>query len=245
MTQTNDSVTIALRIPGEWSHPGELLERLPAGVQLTPETLILPGGAKVDFIPMAPDEVFPGIFESSCRRPPSDEERAIVGRYTVNVGLTGPGGSLESALTMMEAGAAIVRAGGAGVFIDNSGLAHGGEHWLQMTEDGGPDAISFAFASIVRGRHETYTMGMQAMGFSDIEMRTDEIDEEGDTLVELIRYMCGSGRTIGVGHVLADEQGPRFQVVSRTEDEFDAQSPMHNPFGRLKVVSSKGIAEAN
>jgi hypothetical protein len=237
---------ITLRIPGDWSHPGELVQRLPPGFGLTPEALSLPNGAKIDFVPMAPDDEFARIFESSCRRPPTDDELAVVARYTVNVGLTGPGGSLESALTMMQAGAAIVRAGGAGVFIDNSALAHGGHDWVELTDDAGPDAISFAFASIIRGRDEVYTMGMQVMGFPNILMRSRDIDDRAETVVEIIRYVCGVGRPIGVGHVLADDQGrPRFQVVAKTDDEFAAQSPMHNPFGQLKIVSAKSIAEDN
>jgi hypothetical protein len=31
------AVTIALRIPGKWSHPRELVQRLPAGCRLEPE----------------------------------------------------------------------------------------------------------------------------------------------------------------------------------------------------------------
>jgi hypothetical protein len=237
---------ITLRIPGDWSHPGELVQRLPPGFGLTPEALSLPNGAKIDFVPMAPDDEFARIFESSCRRPPTDDELAVVARYTVNVGLTGPGGSLESALTMMQAGAAIVRAGGAGVFIDNSALAHGGHDWVELTDDAGPDAISFAFASIIRGRDEVYTMGMQVMGFPNILMRSRDIDDRAETVVEIIRYVCGGGRPIGVGHVLADDQGrPRFQVLAKAEDEFEAKSPMHNPFGLLKIVSAKSIAEDN
>jgi hypothetical protein len=169
-----------------------------------------------------------------------------VARYSVNIGLTGPGGSLESALTMMQAGAAIVRAGGAGVFIDNSALAHGGETWLELTEDGGLEAISFAFASIVRGREEVYTMGMQVMGFPNILMRSRDVDERGETVIEIIRYICGGGRPIGVGHVFADDRGhPRFQVLAKLDDEFGAQSALHNPFGTLKIVGAKSIAEDN
>jgi hypothetical protein len=245
MNDTNERLKIALRVPGDWSHPGELLERLPEGFRLTPEELVLPSGTKIDFIPMAPDDQFAEIFQSSCRRPPSDDELEVVSRYTVNVGLTGPGGSVESALTMMQAGAAIVRAGGAGVFIDNSGLAHGGSGWIELTDDGGPDAVSFAFASIVRGRHEAHTMGMHVMGFPEILMRSEDIDDQTETIVEIIRYVCGGGRPIGVGHVLADEEGPRFQVVAVTQDDIEPTSPMHNPFGRLKIVSARGIAEAN
>jgi hypothetical protein len=246
MNHATHSPLITLRIPGDWSHPGKLVERLPPGFRLSPEALALPNGTKIDFVAMAPDDEFAGIFESSCRRPPTQNELAVVARYSVNIGLTGPGGSLESALTMMQAGAAIVRAGGAGVFIDNSALAHGGETWLELTEDGGPEAISFAFASIVRGREEVYTMGMQVMGFPNILMRSRDVDERGETVIEIIRYICGGGRPIGVGHVLADDEGhPRFQVLAKLDDEFGAQSALHNPFGTLKIVGAKSIAEDN
>ena len=145
----------------------------------------------------------------------------------------------------MQAAAAIVYAGAAGVFIDNSALAHGGADWLQMTADGGSDAISFAFTSIIRGTHELYTMGMQTMGFPDLLMSAADIDEHGEALVEIIRYVCGGDKPIDVGHVLADEQKVRFQVVAKTKDDAGEHSPMHNPYGRLKLVSMKEIAEGN
>lgn len=234
-----------LRIPGNWSHPSELVERLPAGFRLTPESLRIPDGTEMEFSPLPPDEEFPQIFKSSCRRPPTDEELAVLAGYSVNIALTGAGGSLNSARAMMRAGAAIVSAGGAGVFIDNSAIAHGGEVWISMTDDGGPDAISFAFASIISGRHEIHTMGMQIMGFPDLVMRRSDVDEDGEMMVDLIRYICRGDRPIDVGHVLADELGPRFQVVARVNDEFDAGSPMHNPYGRLKLVSTRDIAQGN
>lgn len=243
MDETTPRIT--LRVPGDWSHPGELLERLPGGFRLTPEALLLPDGTEIEFNPLAPDEVFPQIFQSACRRPPSDDELGVLARYSVNVGLSADGGSLAAALAMMQAGAAIVRAGGAGVFIDNSALAHGGNDWIAMTDDGGPEAISFAFASIVRGPREVYTMGMHVMGFPDLLMRSADVDERGETVVEIIRYVCGGDRPFEVGHVLVDERAVRFQVVAREGDEFESESPMHNPYGRLKIVSVREIAEDN
>jgi hypothetical protein len=64
-------------------------------------------------------------------------------------------------------------------------------------------------------------------------------------IVDLIRYICRGDRPIDVGHVLADELGPRFQVMSRENDAFSPDSPMHNPSGRLKIVSTREIAEGN
>src|ERR1700681_1930863 len=139
MNEPTASITIDFRIPGKWSHPQDLIQRLPAGCRLTAEALILPDTTQVEFGAMPADDQFAQIFRSSCRQPATAEELATVDGYTVNVLLSGPGGSMQAARTMMQAGAAVVRAGGAGVFIDNSALAHGGQHWLEMTEDGGPD----------------------------------------------------------------------------------------------------------
>lgn len=237
--------SVTLRIPGDWDHPGELVERLPAGFQLTPEKLRMPEGTEIDFTPLPPDGQFAGIFRSSCRRPPSEEELAIVNRYSVNICLTGPGGSMDAALKMMKAGAAVIEAGGAGVFIDNSALAHGGGDWIAMTEDASSDAVSFAFAAIIRGEQKVYTMGMNVLGLPDLVMRRSDLDEEGDTIVEIIRYVCQGVKPFGEGHIIADLNGPRFQAIQADHDKFPSNSIMHNPFGRLKLVSMNDIAEGN
>src|SRR5437588_8285087 len=190
MNEPAAPVTIALRIPGKWSHPRELSERLPAGCRLTPETLTLPDSTEIGFGAAAADDQFARIFQSSCRQPATAEELATVDGYTVNVLLSGPGGSMEAARTMMRAGSAIVRAGGAGVFIDNSGLAHGGQLWLEMTEDGGPDALSYAFVSIIAGKIDVWTMGMHVFGLRDIVMKRADLDKGDCDIIDVIRYLC-------------------------------------------------------
>lgn len=248
MNEANEAKTVRtiLRIPGNWSHPGKLLENLPAGFRMTAEALVLPDGTEIEFTPMPPDDQFARIFQSSCRLPATAEETAIVNSYTVNIGLTGPGGSMRGALAMMQAGAAIVQAGGGGVFIDNSAMAHGGGQWLEMVEDASPDAVSFAFVSIIRGQHEVRTMGMHVLGQPDVVMKRSDLDADGNTIIEIIRYLAWGDKPIGDGHLLDDEAaGLRFQVRATSSDEFDAASPMHNPFGRFKLVSMKDIAENN
>ncbi len=245
MNETDSTLQTTLRIPGIWSHPRELIERMPTGFRLTPEGLILPDGTEIELTPMPSDGQFAEVFRASCRQPATSDEMDIVNRYTVNVVLTGPGGSMQAATAMMQGGTAIIRAGGAGVFIDNSGLAHGGGDWIEMAEDGGSDAVSFAFAGIVRGQQEVWTMGMHVMGLPDIVMSRADLDEDGDAIIEVIRYVCRGEKPIDIGHLIADEEGPRFQVVAAPRDEMDVSSPMHNPFGRLKLVSIKDIAERN
>lgn len=245
MSTSHESVRTTLRIPGTWAHPGELLERLPDDVRLTPDTLFMPDGTEIEFTPMAPDDQFAGVFRSACRRPATRDELARVGGYTVNVALSGPGGSMDAARTMLRAGAAIVKAGGAGVFIDNSALAHGGGLWTEMAEDGGPDAVSFAYVNVIGGQHEAYTVGMHVLGFPDIIMRSDDLEEEGDTIIEVLRYLCNEVKPIADGHVLCDLDGPRYRATATTGNELPADSPMFNPFGRLRLTSYRDIAEEN
>ena len=245
MNEPAAPITIALRIPGQWSHPRELIEHLPAGCRLTPEALILPDKTQVDFGAAPADDQFAQIFRTSCRQPATADELATVADYKVNVFLSGPGGSLTAARTMMQAGAAMVRAGGAGVFIDNSTLSHGGEHWLAMTEDGGPDALSFAFVAIVRGKTEVWTMGMHVLGLRDVVMKRQDIEKDGFDIVDVIRYLSRGDKPVGDGHVIADLDGPRFQAFTQDSADELAGSPLHNPFGRLKLVSMRDIAETN
>jgi hypothetical protein len=239
------AVKVALRIPGQWSHPKELIERLPEGHRLTPEGLILPDKTEIGFGAAKADDQFAGIFRSSCRQPPTDDELATVNAYTVNVFLSGPGGSMDTARTMMQAAAAVVRAGGAGVFIDNCTLAHGGQNWLAMTEDGGPDALSFAFVAIVRGKSDVWTMGMHVLGLRDLLMKRTDIEDDGFDIVDVIRYLARGDKPVGDGHIIADLGGPRFRAFTQDSPREFAGSPMHNPFGRLKLVSMGDIADSN
>jgi hypothetical protein len=245
MNEPAAPLQIALRIPGKWSHPKELIQRLPAGCRLTAEALILPDATQVEFGAMAADDRFARIFRSSCRQPPLADELMTVDGYTVNILLSGAGGSMPAARTMMQAGAAVVRAGGAGVFIDNSALAHGGRQWLEMTDDGGPDALSFAFVAVIRGQAEVWTMGMHVLGLRDVVMKRADVEADGCDIVEVIRYLSRGEKPIDDGHVIADLSGPRFQAFTEDSPAELVGSPMHNPFGRLKLVSMQDIAEAN
>ena len=243
--QTRPTVNITLRIPGQWRHPTEMLDRLPDGFQFTDDRLILPDLSEIEIYPIPPDGQFPSIFRSMLRRPASAQELQIVDRYTANVVLTGPGGSLESARKMMQAGAAIMQAGGAGVFIDNSGLSHGAESWMYMTEEGSSDAVSFAFVGIVRGKSEVWTTGMHVPGFPEIIMKRADADADDRAIIEMIRYVCADDREVGDGHTIADEHGPRFQIQYEFPEALNAPDAMHNPWGRMRMISIKDIAERN
>ncbi len=245
MSEQRSTVETILRIPGKWSGPEDLFSRLPDGVRIEGRNLVLPNGVEIECRLLPRDNQFAKVFRESCRRPALPQELAIVDAYSVNVCLAGPGGSLDAARTIMQAGAAILQAGGGGVFIDNSGLSHGARAWLEMAEAGDADAVSYAFVGIIRGRMEVWTMGMHILGKPDLIMPRADADADQDAIIETLRYVSAGESPIDDGHILADEHGPRYQIRTARDDQFDSNSPMHNPFGRLKLVSYRSIAEQN
>ncbi len=245
MNKVSAPIEVHLRIPGRWSSPRELIERLPPDCRFTPSALVLPDGTQIEFSATDADDQFPAVFRTSCRCPATAIELDTIDNYTVNVLLSGPGGSMKAARTMMEAGSAIVGAGGAGVFIDNSALSHGGQAWREMTEDGKPDALSFAFVGIIRGQAEVRTMGMHVLGLRDIIMKRADADADDMAIIEIIRYLAGGDKPVDNGHVIADLDGPRFQAFAEDGDAGLTGSVMYNPFGSLRLVSMRDITERN
>jgi hypothetical protein len=114
-----------------------------------------------------------------------------------------------------------------------------------MAEDGGPDALSFAFVAVVRGQTDVWTMGMHVLGLPDVVMNRADVEADGLDIIEVIRYLCRGEKPVGDGHVFADLNGPRFQAFAQVSAEGPVASPMHNPFGRLKLVRLRDIAETN
>jgi hypothetical protein len=245
LVATNEEVKITFRIPGDWEHPGKLIEQIPDGYQLQPESMLLPDGSEVDLDLLPPDEQFFDIFMQSCRTPPSEQEIECVRNYRVNVCLTGPGGSVESAARMMTAAAAIVAAGGAGVFIDNSAVAHAGHKWQELTSDLGIEAITFAYVGIIANSDEVWTMGMHVLGQPDVRMTKHDAEANDHLIIEMMSYLTTRDKPIDDGHVIADLSGPQFKVTRIPAPQQTSNSPLHNPFGQLRLTSLRGIAESN
>jgi hypothetical protein len=116
---------------------------------------------------------------------------------------------------------------------------------LEMTEDASPDAVSFAFVGIVRGQTDVWTMGMHVLGLRDVVMQRANIEVGDFDIVEVIRYLARGDKPVGEEHVIADPSGPCFQAFAAESPAETAGSPMHNSFGRLRLVSVKDIAERN
>jgi hypothetical protein len=183
------------------------------------------------------DEEFPHIFASSCAKRPSDEERRQIERYKVNICLSAPGGSIDAAVQVMRGAAAVLTAGGAGVFVDNSGIAHGAGDWHTLLEGAETGGVYWAFISTVRSESELYTLGMHVLGFRDaILPATDDEQLDARTLHSFLGYAAFSGAAIRDGDVVRDVTLPTLRVSTQLDDRTPKDAPMFNPYGRWRLA---------
>lgn len=238
-------ILVTLRIPGTWPTPADLFAAMPAGCKMQADRLILSDGTEIEVNIRPRDAQFVSVFGQACRRGPTKAEKAALQKYTWQICLTGPGGSMHNAVVMMQAAAAVLQAGGSGVFIDNSAMSFGAEAWHEMVKFQDTDAISYAFTSIARDPQVTYTIGMHVFGLPNLEMRNADTGPDGDELIELIQWICNREKPCETGQLISTPSGSLFRVSIQPDKRFPPQAPMHNPWGTIRFTSTKEISERN
>lgn len=232
---------VTLRIPGTWSAPSEFLDRLPRSCRCTEESLVLADGSEFELHALPADEEFPRIFAGGCPKLPTEAECIQIEDYTVNICLTGRGGTIEAAKQLMAAGAAVLAAGGAGVFVDNSGISHGKTDWFTLLDSADNGGVYWAFVSAVHSEEELYSVGMQVLGFRDaIIPATGNKEYDLRTLHSFLGYTAFSGKTLQDGEVVGDPVLPIFRAHAQPHDRFPADAPMFNPYGQWRLVPLDG-----
>jgi hypothetical protein len=241
LTENNASTIapeVTLRIPGAWTEPREFFESLPRSVRASERGIVLPDGTEFELHTRPADEEFPKIFAGSCPKLPSDDERRRTENYTINVCLIGRGGSVAAAKLIMEAAAAVLAAGGAGVFVDNSGIAHGAGDWLTLFDSADESGVYWAFVCAVRTESELYSMGMHVLGFRDaIIPCTGHEEFDYRTLHSFLGYTAFSGAALADGDVVGDAVLPTFRLSALADDRVEASAPMFNPYGRWRLAA--------
>lgn len=229
---------MSLRIPGAWKAIDEVAERLPLGWTLQQQQLTPAEGPPV-FLDLLPaDEDFPRIFQMSARRPPRKDEMYRIRKYHGNVAISGPGGSLYAAKHLLQMGAAMIRAGGDGVFIDNGLISHGSSDWLELASAcGDPMAVFYAFVNVVCHDNEYKSHGMHALGHRDAVICCREQPQLSlRTIEDLLRASSCEGLTWNSGESFENSVGQEYRVQA-VEDEcpFD-EHPILNPYGRYRLL---------
>jgi hypothetical protein len=229
---------VTLRIPGGWAKPEEFFRNLPRGCRCNENGIVLLDGTEFELNALPADEEFPRVFAGSCPKMPTASECEAIEDYKVNICLTGLGGSIDAAKQIMAAAAAVLSAGGVGVFVDNSGIAHGATDWMKLHDGADDGGVYWAFVIAARSENdEVYSVGMHILGLRDAVIpATGNHEYDSRTLHSFLGYTAFSGAEIQDGEVVGDTVLPTFRVYRQDDDRFPADAPMFNPYGRWKLV---------
>lgn len=237
MTQDNNQDVVPrgiLRVPGRWKNRKQLTARLPKGYFIEGERLFMPGARYVFLETMPADREFPGIFRLACRRQSlKRDELAALDDYSMNAALAAPAGSLAAAQFLLEVGATLIQAGGMGVFIDNSVLAHAASDWLDLAEHRtNPDAVFWAFVNLTKSSGKIASHGMHVFGQRDAIVGGAA---DLNSLEDFLRMACVSQPKWAEGETFADKQGRRFCLRGEVDRGMFPSHPMNNPYGRWRL----------
>jgi hypothetical protein len=235
---------IELRIPGPWRSPTELgvaIRRSDSGYELqydkereTGMLVHVASGQRFTIEAGDADDEIAGIFAETGRL--SREEIDAIAAHQVKVFVTGPGGSLDAARAMLAAGAAMLKAGGTGVMVDNCGAAHSPKDWMALAGDKQMGGMYWAFVVVTGGDDEVFSTGMHCLGFRDAELpNPPSRDEGGFILHNFLGYCYQSGATILDGEAIGGPEGAEFRLRHVPDTRFPAGARFHNPYGLWRL----------
>ena len=237
---------IDLRVPGPWRAPEELdeaLARSESEYDVDEQGMVhRPTGRRFDVGVLPRDDEIHEVFAGAGRI--TDEDVAKVASHAVKVHVSGPGGSPEAARAVMDAATALVRAGGYGVMVDNSGNCHGVGDWLALAGDPQMGGLYWAYVSVTGARDQVFSAGMHCLGFRDAEildplsLGAPDVNAVGFLLHNFLGYVSQSGIPVLDGDALGDEESVMFRARSCPCTRFPVGSPWYNPYGiwRLEPI---------
>ncbi len=231
---------LILCIPGNWKDRSAIVqaiasanmnEYLFAGAVL----MHLPTSDAFEMDIQPHDERMRHAFEVSGQGRLDEDELDAIAEHQFVIYVIGKGGNFVDAQKTMQAGLAILNAGGLGIKVENSGKAFTIDHWKEMVEDETDDGKFYeAFVMFLKNEEGSiYSCGMHNVGLRDVIC---DADMEINDAVELIRififYLLIDQPTILSGQTFSkDKASPVYRIFEEECTEYEADDLFFNSFG--------------
>lgn len=232
---------LVLCIPGPWTSREDLAREIAASV---PEYRFADGvlrdtltGFACELVLQDADPDLEDDFRAAGPHWANTEAMADVGEHASVAYLAGPGGSRQEAEGMMLAGAALVDAGGLGVKVDSTGIAHGPAYWIDLCEQLDSLTAHRALVVFLTGR-EVYSCGMHNFGLPEAIVSPVGGDrrEAADLLRAFTHYLFAHAPLLEDGHTFSVSEGtPVYRVRAVEAIDYGPASLFNNPYGAWRL----------
>ena len=231
---------VVLCIPGPWDSSSALADEISAsGTGYLLEGTVLRDtdtGYACELVLQRADPELAADFAKAGPHWARTEAMADIDTHRTVAYLVAPGGSREAADAMMRAGAAIIDAGGLGVKVDSTGIAHAPAYWIDMSEQLEALTAHRALVVYVAGA-DVYSCGMHNFGLPEAITSADNKTEAADMLRFFTRYLLEHAPQLEDGHTFSVSEGKPVYRVERAEAiDYGAGSLFNNPYGAWRLV---------
>ncbi|MFD4839312.1 hypothetical protein ACFWP0_17540 [Achromobacter sp. NPDC058515] len=182
-----------------------------------------------------PDEAMAAAFRSASPHWRDAPEQAAIASHRSVIYLIDEGGSRERAEALMAAAAALIKAGGLGVKVESTGLAHSPAQWLELADNTGRFSAYRAYVVTITGGAEIHTCGMQNFGMHDVRVDASEPDA-ADLATQFSWYLFTQTPQLESGHTFSvDVDAPRYRVEAAEPVDYPPDSLFANPYGTWRL----------
>lgn len=229
---------IVLCIPGPWADRTGFLRAIitqqPAGEFLFAGGILAHPGSK-DHVPLHFCEPHPDMREAfriaGQGRLSGPTLDAVAGHRGVAY-LHFPNGWLEQRPRLTKFTRVVQKAGGFGVKVESSGVAHEWDRWFSLLSGSTFDAYCSS-VTLVGDEDRYYSCGMHHFGLPECSLpRSVDVREAADLMNRFNMYQVVEEPQLASGHTFSlDADSPAFRLVLLTDSRHEVDDLFHNPHG--------------
>lgn len=236
---SDKKMEIVLCVPGPWADRGELVQSIvrDSGGYIFAGMILMHMETKqsyeLEFC--GRDERMQSAFKAAGPHWKNTAEMELISSHKSVCYLISEGGSIESAHSIMNAANALLDAGGYGVKVESSGLAHPPRDWKEQCK------YNYLFKShssyvVYVMSESTYSCGMHNFGLPDAIVDSSESENPGELLRVFTHYLLSQSPVIKEGQTFsADSDSPVYRIKAHPPINYGENSLFSNPFGMWKL----------
>lgn len=240
-------ITIVLCVPGAWASRSEMLEQLVKssnGEYLFAGGILMhqPTSNKFMIEVQEHDHHMHQAFVTAGMQRFTEEEMKAIETHTNVVYISGPGGDMANADSIMKAGLAFLKAGGLGIKVETTGKAFNKTQWEELVTMDHDHRFYEAFVLLVKGTHNTiYSCGMHNLGFPDTIANAGEDFMETAELVDIFcAYQVVEQPEIQDGQTFSTAPDmPVYRIQEEPCTFYEHNDLFYNPFGMLHLIEEQ------
>lgn len=236
---SDKDMELVLCVPGPWVDRGELIQRMikdgEGYIFAGPVLMHLETKQSFELVFCDRDERMLSAFKAAGPHWVNTPEMELISTHNAVCYLISKGGSIESAHSIMDAANALLNAGGYGVKVESSGLAHPPKDWREQCK------FKYLFKShssyvVYIVSDSTYSCGMHNFGLPDAIVDSSESENPSELLRVFTYYLLSESPTIREGQTFSvDSESPAYRINAHPPINYGENSLFNNPVGMWKL----------